>query len=47
MKKVIVVGGGPSGLMAADVLLAAGLEVHVYDAMPRCGASFCWLAKGV
>ena len=46
MKKVIVVGGGPSGLMAADVLLAAGLEVHVYDAMPSVGRKFLLAGKG-
>ena len=46
MKKVIVVGGGPSGLMAADALLAAGLEVHVYDAMPSVGRKFLLAGKG-
>ena len=46
MKKVIVVGGGPAGLMAADVLSAAGLEVHVYDAMPSVGRKFLLAGKG-
>ena len=32
-----VVGGGPSGLMAAEVLAAAGLQVGVYEHMPSVG----------
>ena len=36
----VVVGGGPAGLMAAEVLSAAGVEVHVYDAMPTVGRKF-------
>lgn len=46
MKKVIVVGAGPAGLMAAEVLSAAGLEVHVYDAMPSVGRKFLLAGKG-
>jgi len=46
MKKVTVVGGGPAGLMAADVLANAGLEVHVYDAMPSVGRKFLLAGKG-
>ena len=46
MKKVIVVGAGPAGLMAADVLVAAGLEAHVYDAMPSVGRKFLLAGKG-
>ncbi|MDO8252222.1 MAG: NAD(P)/FAD-dependent oxidoreductase, partial [Rhodoferax sp.] len=46
MKKVIVVGGGPAGLMAADVLSRAGIEVHVYDAMPSVGRKFLLAGKG-
>jgi uncharacterized flavoprotein (TIGR03862 family) len=32
-----VVGGGPAGLMAAEVLAAAGLVVTVYEHMPSVG----------
>jgi uncharacterized flavoprotein (TIGR03862 family) len=46
MKKVMVVGAGPAGLMAAEVLSDAGLEVHVYDAMPSVGRKFLLAGKG-
>jgi uncharacterized flavoprotein (TIGR03862 family) len=34
---VAVVGGGPAGLIAADVLSEAGCEVDLFDAMPSLG----------
>lgn len=37
---VAVIGGGPAGLMAADVISAAGIAVDVYDAMPTLGRKF-------
>lgn len=46
MKKVIVVGAGPAGLMAAEVLSGAGLEVAVFDAMPSVGRKFLLAGKG-
>lgn len=46
MKKVLVVGAGPAGLMAAEVLSGAGLEVHVFDAMPSVGRKFLLAGKG-
>ena len=39
-KAIAVIGGGPAGLMAAEVLAAAGFEVDVYDAMPTLGRKF-------
>jgi uncharacterized flavoprotein (TIGR03862 family) len=33
----IIVGGGPAGLMAAEVLSGAGIVVDIYDAMPSVG----------
>lgn len=39
-------GGGPAGLMAAEVLAAAGLSVDVYDAMPTVGRKFLLAGKG-
>jgi len=35
--RIIVVGAGPAGLMAAETLIAAGHRVDVYDAMPSAG----------
>ena len=43
---VSVIGGGPAGLMAADVLSAAGVAVQVYDAMPSVGRKFLLAGKG-
>ncbi len=46
IKNVGVVGGGPAGLMAAEVLSAAGVAVQVYDAMPSVGRKFLLAGKG-
>ena len=43
---VVVIGGGPAGLMAAQVLCDAGLSVHLYDAMPSIGRKFLLAGKG-
>ena len=40
MTTAMVIGGGPAGLMAAEVLSAAGVAVHLYDAMPTVGRKF-------
>ncbi|QCP51166.1 TIGR03862 family flavoprotein [Trinickia violacea] len=37
---VAVVGAGPAGLMAAEVLSRAGVRVDVFDAMPSAGRKF-------
>lgn len=37
---VAIIGGGPAGLMAADVLSHGGHDVHVFDAMPTVGRKF-------
>ena len=39
-KSVAIVGGGPAGLMAAEVLSNAGVQVDVFDAMPSFGRKF-------
>ncbi|BCL77067.1 NAD(FAD)-utilizing dehydrogenase [Jeongeupia sp. HS-3] len=43
---VAVIGGGPAGLMAAEVLAAAGVRVTVYDAMPSLGRKFLLAGVG-
>jgi uncharacterized flavoprotein (TIGR03862 family) len=43
---VAVVGAGPAGLMAAEVLAQAGRRVHVFDAMPSAGRKFLLAGKG-
>lgn len=43
---VVVIGGGPAGLMAAQELVQAGYAVHVFDAMPSVGRKFLLAGKG-
>ena len=43
---VAVIGGGPAGLMAAEVLAEAGVGVHLYDAMASVGRKFLLAGKG-
>ncbi|MEY3288690.1 MAG: hypothetical protein RLZZ419_932 [Pseudomonadota bacterium] len=45
-KTVAVIGGGPAGLMAAEVLIEAGVTVNIYDAMPSVGRKFLMAGKG-
>jgi predicted flavoprotein YhiN len=35
-----VIGGGPAGLMAAEVIAKAGRPVAVFDRMPSVGRKF-------
>jgi uncharacterized flavoprotein (TIGR03862 family) len=44
--EVAIVGGGPAGLMAAEVLSQAGVLVHLFDAMPSVGRKFLLAGKG-
>lgn len=41
-----IIGAGPAGLMAADVLSRAGVAVAVYDAMPSAGRKFLLAGRG-
>ncbi|ERF80204.1 TIGR03862 family flavoprotein [Bradyrhizobium viridifuturi] len=43
---VAIIGAGPAGLMAAEVLAAGGAEVTVYDAMPSAGRKFLMAGRG-
>jgi len=44
-KSVAVIGGGPAGLMAAEVLSARAVKVAVYDSMPSLGRKFLMAGK--
>ena len=46
MSRLAVVGGGPAGLMAAEVARAAGLEVDLFDAKGSVGRKFLIAGKG-
>ncbi|MCB4361283.1 TIGR03862 family flavoprotein [Quatrionicoccus australiensis] len=56
MPRIAIIGGGPAGLMAAEVIAAASencpagtvdrLEVLVFDAMPSLGRKFLMAGKG-
>jgi len=43
---VAIVGGGPAGLMASDVLVRGGARVTVYDQMPAVGRKFLLAGRG-
>ena len=42
---VAIVGCGPAGLMAAEMISLAGVNVHVFDAMPSAGRKFLMAGK--
>lgn len=44
--QVAVIGAGPAGLMAAEVLSRGGAAVTVYDAMPSAGRKFLMAGRG-
>ena len=49
MHSVCIIGGGPAGLMAAEVIAASAMRairVDVYDAMPSVGRKFLMAGKG-
>jgi uncharacterized flavoprotein (TIGR03862 family) len=43
---VAIIGAGPAGLMAAEVLALSGIRVDIYDAMPSFGRKFLMAGKG-
>src|SRR5690554_5343671 len=45
MKHIGIIGGGPAGLMAAEVLSAAGHKVTIHEAMPTVGRKFLMAGK--
>jgi uncharacterized flavoprotein (TIGR03862 family) len=46
MPRVAIIGGGPAGLMAAEVARAAGADVQVYDRLGSVGRKFLVAGKG-
>jgi uncharacterized flavoprotein (TIGR03862 family) len=44
--QVAIIGAGPAGLMAAEVLVQGGAHVTVYDAMPSVGRKFLLAGRG-
>ena len=44
--RVAIIGGGPAGLMAAEVLAQGGVQVDLYDAMPSVGRKFLLAGVG-
>jgi uncharacterized flavoprotein (TIGR03862 family) len=43
---IAIIGAGPAGLMAAEVLAQGGVGVTVYDAMPSAGRKFLMAGRG-
>jgi uncharacterized flavoprotein (TIGR03862 family) len=46
MTEVAIIGAGPAGLMAAEVLAQGGARVTIYDAMPSAGRKFLMAGRG-
>lgn len=44
--RLVVIGGGPAGLMAAEVARAAGVEVDLYEGKGSVGRKFLIAGKG-
>ncbi|KAK3262590.1 hypothetical protein CYMTET_28564 [Cymbomonas tetramitiformis] len=45
-QEVVIIGGGPSGLIAAQHLAEAGVRVHVYEQKPAPGLKFLIAGRG-
>lgn len=43
---IVIIGAGPAGLMAAEILSAAGLRVDIYDRMPSVARKFLMAGRG-
>lgn len=44
--RVVIIGGGPAGLAAAEVLSAAGCVVQIVESMPSLGRKFLMAGRG-
>jgi uncharacterized flavoprotein (TIGR03862 family) len=45
-KSIAIIGGGPAGLMAADVIASAGHAVAIYERMPSPARKFLMAGRG-
>ena len=45
-KNIAIIGAGPAGLMAAEVLAQGGADVTVHDGMPSAGRKFLMAGRG-
>jgi len=45
-RRVVVIGAGPAGLMAAEEIARRGMAVEVFDAKPSAGRKFLVAGKG-
>ncbi len=46
MTAVAIIGAGPAGLMAAEMLAQGGANITIYDAMPSAGRKFLMAGRG-
>ncbi len=46
MKGVAIIGGGPAGLMAAEIIATAGVPVTLYERKPTPGRKFLMAGRG-
>ncbi|MFT7087100.1 MAG: putative flavoprotein (TIGR03862 family) [Rickettsiales bacterium] len=46
IKNIAIIGGGPGGLMAAEIIATAGHKVTLYDSMPTFGRKFLLAGRG-
>ncbi|MBZ0147913.1 MAG: TIGR03862 family flavoprotein, partial [Pseudorhodoplanes sp.] len=45
-QRAAIIGGGPAGLMAAEILSGAGVAVTLYERMPSLGRKFLIAGRG-
>ena len=44
-KSIAIIGGGPAGLMAAEILSQNDVTVDLYESMPSLGRKFLMAGK--